>query len=244
MACQANSGAPNDFNMACSILFGGEWSGTYTGDQEWAKDEPNAVGMPDDTARKVVKFAIAGAGTYEQALHFRDLANKNKLKAKCVEENGFEVISIIPPTDDVKGFYHEHAKDLKPVGKIQVRPWRNPGYGEEDLPPGEIASYLKNEGSKYDFFIEEGYLDCFFEGMKFEARIWELNCGIYFFDKVLGVFCSFYTVLPNESMLGWKKPRDLKDDELAFEEGTKEADRSGEAVDYEEGKDNRTADQG
>ena len=246
LTCQASSGAPGDFNMACSTLFGDEWSGMYSGDQEWAKEETEMVGMPGDTARKVVKSAIAGAGTLEQADRFRGLANENKLEAKCVEENGFEVISIIPATNDVKVFYREYAKDLKPVGKIRARPWRNPGDGEEDFPPGEVSSYLKNHGMEYEFFIEERYLDCFFEGMKFEAKIWELNCGIYFFEKVLAIFCSFYTVLPNESMLGWKKPRDLKDDELAFAEGAngrnKEADANGEVVGESEGEDNQATD--
>lgn len=221
MAYQATVGSPGDFNMACSTLFGGQYFGFYVGDQDWMDGIIGAAtGMPDDTARKVVKFALAGAGTYEQAVLFRDLANENKLEATCINEDGFEIVSITRATDDVKHFYRKHAKDLKPVGKVRARPWRNPGLADDDLPPGEAPSYLPTDGSvEYEFFIEESLLDWFFEGMKVDARVWSLNCGVHFFEKIYAMYCSFYTALPNESMMGWKKPRDLKDDELAFAEG-------------------------
>lgn len=226
-AQRAGVWAPGDFNMACSTLFAGAYFDGYTGDQEWLKDGDGVAGMPDDTARKVVKFALAGAGSYEQAVRFRELANANALDAQCVDENGFEVLAITPPTYEVKDFYHQHARDLKPVGKIRARAWREPGLPDEDVAPGEVPSSMKNGGNgqgvaEYEFFVEESLLEMYFVGMKVDAFIWLLNCGMHYFDKVVGVYCSFYTVLPNEDMVGWKKPRDLRPDE--FELGKVEAE--------------------
>jgi hypothetical protein len=46
-----------------------------------------------------------------------------------------------------------------------------------------------------------------FVGMKIEATIHKLNCGIWFFDEVLRAFRSFNTYLCNELMVGRKEPR-------------------------------------
>lgn len=237
-AHQAIMTAPGDFNMACSTLFGGSYFGAYNGDQEWIGTVEHA-GMPEMTARKVVKFGLAGAGTHEQALRFRDLANASELKAKLVHGDGFEVLSITIPSDEIKDFYHEHAPDLKPLGQIRVRAWRNPELPDEDLPPGEEPKYLARDGAgnpaEYEFFLEEQYLKHYFVGMKVDAHIRELNCGIHYFDTVLAVYCAFHTNLPNEDMMGWKKPRDLRPDHLCFGLAEGNGDESEEMV-AEEGK--------
>ncbi|EEP80355.1 predicted protein [Uncinocarpus reesii 1704] len=103
---QLNTAAPGNFNMACSTLFGGSYFGAYTGDREWSEGMESA-GMPENAARKVVKFGLAGTGTHEQAIRFRDLANENELAAKLVHEDGFEVLEITPASPEVKDFYHE-----------------------------------------------------------------------------------------------------------------------------------------
>ena len=180
-AGQASRWAPGDFNVACSTLFGGSEYGSYTGDKEWSKGMGSA-GMPNDVARKVVKFGIAGAGSHGQAVRFRDLANSNHLKATCVDRNGFEVTTIIPPDAEVKVFYQQHASDLKPIGRLRARAWRDPGMPDEDLSPHERQG--KQEGmqdntrppAEYEFFVEESVLKFCFVGMKVDAAIWELNC--------------------------------------------------------------------
>ncbi|EEH06616.1 conserved hypothetical protein [Histoplasma capsulatum G186AR] len=214
-AQQANCWAPGNFNMACSTLFGGHFYGFYTGDQAWSK-EAGAEGMADSVARKVVKFAIAGVGSYEQAVRFRSLANANELKATCVNETGFEVIAITPVNNDVRDFYKQYAPDLQPVGKLRAKPWRNPGLPAEDLPPNQnYGAYHSPPFSaidEYEFFVEESMLKFCFAGMKVETSVWELNCGFQYFDNVMAVYCSFYTILLNENMIGWKEPRDLRSD--------------------------------
>ncbi|EGE81665.2 hypothetical protein, variant [Blastomyces dermatitidis ER-3] len=236
-AQQTNCWAPGHFNMACSTLFGGYFYGFYTGGQEWS-NEVGAEGMEDSVARKVVKFALAGAGSYEQAVRFRDLANSNELKATCVDENGFEVTAIAPVDGNVRDFYKQHAPDLQPIGKLRAKPWRNPGLSEEDLPPGQVCGTEPSSPSvadEYEFFVDESMLQFCFVGMKVDTTVWELNCGLHYFDNVMAIYCSFYTILLNESMIGWKEPRDLRgDDEVWYNPGAAKGEDDGAAGASEE----------
>jgi Argonaute siRNA chaperone (ARC) complex subunit Arb1 len=56
-------------------------------------------------------------------------------------------------------------------------------------------------------FMEEVVLRHLFVGMKIEATIHKLNCGIWFSDEVLRAFRSFNTYLCNELTVGWKESR-------------------------------------
>lgn len=240
-AHQYSAWAPGNFNMACSTLFGGSYFDSYTDDQEWSATLDSTSIMPLTTARKVVKFAIAGAGDFEQAVNFRDLANANELEAKCVHEDGFEVTAILPPSPEIKTFYNDQASDLKPVGKLRAIAWRDPSLPDFDLPPGEKPTYSLNGGGdgaqkgpvaqEFEFFVEASVLKFCFVGMKVDTCVWELNCGIHYFDKVLTAYCSFYTVLPNESMVGWKEPRDLRDDHLVWEPKEDDDDKENLSID-------------
>ncbi|KZZ89503.1 Argonaute complex, subunit Arb1 [Ascosphaera apis ARSEF 7405] len=143
---EADLWSPGDFNMACSTLFGGQYLNGYTGDADWRQERPDRIeiegirGLPDNIARKIVMFGIAGGATEEQALLFREKATTNSVEAAR---------------------------------------------------------------------LEDGLLRFCFVGMKFTADIYELEgCGgIYYFDNVLGIYCSFYTVLNNGLLDGWKEPR-------------------------------------
>jgi hypothetical protein len=43
--------------------------------------------------------------------------------------------------------------------------------------------------------------------MKLELLVHELNIGIKFFDRVLGLYCSFHSALPNEKVIEfWTEP--------------------------------------
>jgi hypothetical protein len=235
--------APGDFNMACATLFGGSYFDTYTGDKDWTDDVVGRAGMPNDTARKVVKFALAGAGSEEEAVKFLELANSNGLKGRLIDDTGFEVLSITPASNEVKDFYNKYAPDLKPVGKIKTRAWRDPALPDEDVAPGELPSSLNGPAAEYEFFVEDAIMGYFFVGMKFDADIWELNSGVHYFDNISGVYCSFYTVLPNDSMMHWKEPRDVRPDHLVFAEdkagegGAGDGGSGGEASGTEGGED-------
>ncbi|KAI5294332.1 hypothetical protein KEM52_004238 [Ascosphaera acerosa] len=226
--------SPGDFNMACSTLFGGELMGSYTGDAEWRKEagdnieREGVMGLPTDAARKIVMYAIAGAGTEEQALLFREKATENSVEAVKLEDvAAFEVVDIVQPDEEVKAFYAESAPDLQIVGKVKARVWEDPAEPPEDCEQptglgdsndGGAVDYGVPGGGQginnawdydFEFLVDEGLLRFVFRGMKLRADVWELEgCGgLYYFDKVVGIYCSFYTVLNNGLMNGWKEPR-------------------------------------
>ena len=87
-----------------------------------------------------------------------------------------------------------------------------------------------------EFFLEEDLLQFCYPGMKLITSVWKLNCGLHFFDEVLMVYGSNYTVLANDLMLGWKKPQDISGDGGDGGDGEDEVEAKGDGED-EEGKD-------
>lgn len=208
--------------MACSTLFGGQYLNGYTGDADWRQERPDRIeiegirGLPDNIARKIVMFGIAGGATEEQALLFREKATTNSVEAARLEDvSGFEIVEIVQPDEETKEFYRESAPDLQIIGKLRAKVWKDPGEPPEDVPPdyyenfGEEEFQASAKGYDFEFLVDEGLLRFCFVGMKFTADIYELEgCGgIYYFDNVLGIYCSFYTVLNNGLLDGWKEPR-------------------------------------
>lgn len=219
---EADLWSPGDFNMACSTLFGGQYLNGYTGDADWRQERPDRIeiegirGLPDNIARKIVMFGIAGGATEEQALLFREKATTNSVEAARLEDvSGFEIVEIVQPDEETKEFYRESAPDLQIIGKLRAKVWKDPGEPPEDVPPdyyenfGEEEFQASAKGYDFEFLVDEGLLRFCFVGMKFTADIYELEgCGgIYYFDNVLGIYCSFYTVLNNGLLDGWKEPR-------------------------------------
>ncbi|EGD88847.1 hypothetical protein H112_03767 [Trichophyton rubrum D6] len=213
-AYQADANAPGDFNTACSTLFGGSFFDMYTEEREWVENSDTIPFMTLTAARKVVKFGIAATGSLEQVVKFRELAVSNKLRAKLVHEYGFEVTAIIPPPTEVTEFYEQNAPDLKPIGTIQAIAWRDSSLPDEDLAPGEEPPAYRH--MKFEFFVEKSLLPFFFVGIKVDANVWELSCGVHYFDKFMATYCSFHTTLPNEGILNWKEPRDLRGDHIVW----------------------------
>ncbi|KAJ5832338.1 hypothetical protein N7474_000649 [Penicillium riverlandense] len=202
---QLVSAGPGYFNQSCSMLFGG-----YHFD-----NPPNAEQAGElsyDAARKVAKFAIAGCGTNEQASRFRAMADNDTLSAMKVEDiDGFEILGVTEPDAETIGFYKSHASDLVPVGKIHAKAFRDPGKPDLDLSPEERWKW--NHGNEplpeFDFFLEVGLLSYCYPGMKVMTSVWEVSCGLHYFDEIISVYTSFYTVLGNDMMVEWKKPVDL-----------------------------------
>ena len=218
---------PGDFNIACSTLFDGSYGKLYDGITTWMPEESGLesfVGMTADIAREVVKFAIAGAAREEVYQAWYKMAVEDNIETVEVHQAaGFEIIAIDKVDDETKAFYKEQSTEYRPVGKIRAMPWTNPEGPPEDLSPEEKAALKRETGHDksgnnkgnatrlaepvYEFFIEEVVLQHLSVGMKIEATIRKLNCGIWYFDDVLRAFCSFDTYLCNELMVGWKEPR-------------------------------------
>lgn len=168
--------------------------------------------LSHDAARKVVKFAIAGCGTNEQASRFRVMADDDTLSAMKVEDiDGFEILAVTEPDAETIAFYKSYASDLVPVGKIHARAFRDPGKPDLDLSPEERWEW--DHGNEplpeFDFFLEVGLLSHCYPGMKVMTSVWEVSRGLHYFDEIISIYTSFYTVLGNDMMVGWKKPMDL-----------------------------------
>lgn len=224
---QAQKWLPGDFNIACSTLFDGAYGKRYDGITSWTDDEGGFIGQTDDEARQIVKFAVACAGSEEQYQLWYEKAMADELKVtKVRREIGLEITEIIMPDDETRDFYKQRTKDFRPVGKIRTKGWKNPAAPPEDLTPAEQAllkevsstvnvgvtsnsQYRPAEEDEYEFFVEEAALQYLFDGMKLEATVRTLNCGIYFLDEVFNVYLSFDTFLPNDRLYGYKKPRYL-----------------------------------
>jgi hypothetical protein len=225
-ACaEAQRWLPGDFNIACSTLFGGSYGKNYDGVAKWMDetvDSSSFVGMTAEVARVVVKFAVAGAGSEEVYQKWHNLTLQNDIRVVEVHERaGFEVRRIEHCDEETKAFYTQHSPNYTPVGKIFAKPWKNPEAPPEDLTEEECEQLETSKNTAngwemiegtlweepYEFFVEEVVLEHMFVGMKVEATLHRLNCGIWFFDDVLRTFCSFDTYLCNEMMVGWKPPR-------------------------------------
>lgn len=225
---QAQKWLPGDFNIACSTLFDGAYSERYDGKTSWIEDEGGFVGQTDDQARQIVKFAVACGGSEEQYQLWYEKAMANELKVtKVRKEIGLEITEIIMPVDETRDFYKQRTKDFRPIGKIHTKGWKNPAAPPDDLTPVEQALRKKAslqekpaagrndcqereaDEDEYEFFIEEAVLQHLFAGMKLEATVRTLNCGIWFIDEVFSTYVSFDTFLPNDRLYGYKKPRYL-----------------------------------
>jgi Argonaute siRNA chaperone (ARC) complex subunit Arb1 len=232
---QAQKWLPGDFNIACSTLFGGAYSKRYDGKTSWAEDEGGFVGQTDEQARQIVKFGVACAGSEEQYQLWYQKAMANEIKVTKVRKMiGLEITQISPPDDETRDFYKKKTKDFRPVGKLLTKGWKNPSAPPDDLtpeeqllhqetaapPPPEEQRHLATipetvhqvreiEESEYEFFVEEAVLQHLFVGMKFEATVRTLNCGICFLDEVFNAYLSFDTFLPNNQLYGYKKGKFL-----------------------------------
>lgn len=220
---QFTAKSPGNFNTASSTLFGGFFYDMYVEDDQWTnpKDD-DSVRMTNEIARKVVKFALAGAGTDDQAWRFQRLAHEGGLRAMRIEDiDGFEVTAVILPNEDTRAFYDVHAPDLQPVGRLLGKAYRDPGRPSVDLNPEEQEEWASRTGTlpEFEFFLEEELLQYCYPGMKLMTSVWELNCGFHFFDEIFTAYSSIYTVLANDLMFGWKKPKDVLGDGDVEEDG-------------------------
>ncbi|KNG89813.1 hypothetical protein ANOM_002861 [Aspergillus nomiae NRRL 13137] len=222
--------SPGDFNKACSTLFGGFFYDVNVEENNWNNRKNGNFLMRNDVARKVVKFAMAGSGTNAMALRFQTLANQSTLHSTLVPDiHGFEVITVFPPTPEIREFYRKHAPDLNPVGRMVGKAYRDPGKPCYDLSAEERLLWETGTASMPDFqfFLEENLLKLCYPKMKVITPVWELNCGFNFFEDVHTVYSSIYTVLCNDLMLGYKQSVDLTGKEQDDAEEIEESNGTG-----------------
>ncbi|KAL4890166.1 Argonaute complex, subunit Arb1 [Aspergillus ambiguus] len=208
---QFTAQGPGDFNMACSTLFGGFLHEMDANGGEWEHKRDPHNWMTQVVALKVVKFALAGVGTDAEGLRFLQLAEQCSLRARCLEDiHGFEVTAVSPPNAAVCAFYHEHAPDLYPVGRLYGKGYYDPGKPGYDLTPDERRRADEDSSMlEFEFFVEASLLEHCYPGMKVITPVWELNAGFHFFEDIQTAYSSIYTNLANDLLLGWTKPKEV-----------------------------------
>lgn len=203
---------PGDFNKSCSEIFGGMYQGMWSANQEWMQgmDLDYDVGISPHHARKVFKYALAAIADDDTHKKYKKQLEEKATKIASVNENtGFEVTEILFPAQEILDFYAQpEVADLKPVGKMRAKTWIIPTAPEEDLTEEEEAALAAKtpEIKHYEFWVESEILSHCVVGMKLEGTVTELSFGISYFDALAGVHCSFYQLLPNELMAGWREP--------------------------------------
>ena len=209
---QAQPLLPGTFNRACSEIFGGVFHGVDKAESTWmtAEEREHSVGVSPEDARKVFRIGLAAYATDEQLDKYKLEGKDQSFHIISEQDLGLEVTDItfghsLPETQSL--YNHEQAKSFPILGKLHAKTWHSPSAAEEDLTEEEEAELAAHPtpGKQYEFWAEDYLLDKLFVGMKFEATVKQLSFGIWYFDAVFGVHCSFYTYLPNEMMIGWKK---------------------------------------
>lgn len=205
---RANAMLPGNFNRACSTIYGGMYQDTYIGDQAWAEGIDVDKGMSPELARQTFKIGLTANASDKMYEKYKSQSVDRCIGIMSVVDTGLEVTGLVlAHREALKLYDHPVAKGLRALGKLQARTWYHPGDPDDDLTEEEEqAGTVVREVKKYEFWVEDVLLQRFFVGMKLEATVRHLSFGLDFFDKIGGVYCSFYQILPNEVMIGWKEP--------------------------------------
>lgn len=209
MVITAGFHLPGDFQTACSEIFGGTYQGIHGGNPPWETNLKGHVGMSLDLAKQTFRVGMSTHVTDEVAKAYMEQNDAGTTATKSYT-TGLEVTQLIRASDEVQAFYRHHsaANGLKPLGRLVAKTWIPPSTLPRDLTEEERAIEADPTAlvETHDFLIEDYVLDSCFVGMKLEVTVREMSFGLKFFDTVSAVYCSFYTLLPNELMLGWRIP--------------------------------------
>lgn len=209
---------PGDFNRACSEIFGGMYQGLYMGNQAWAAGMDSDIALSPETSRKTFHIAFAALASQEMFEKYRVQATNHSIEVTSVFDASLEVTALIPATKETRSMYKRpQCAGLKPVGRMKAKTWHNPIGDDFDLTVEEEQEQEREQAKhpqqptgsneeEYEFWIEDDLLRCCFVGMKFETRVHRTSFGVDYFDAMVGVWCDFYTVLPNELVIGWRDP--------------------------------------
>ncbi|KAL8712945.1 MAG: hypothetical protein Q9220_002803 [cf. Caloplaca sp. 1 TL-2023] len=205
---RASAYFPGDFQIACSEIFGGDFHGTYARRPGWDPDIESYAGMSPDVARQTFKIGLATQASDAVAARYKEQSTALNIETLKVHDVGLEITELLPATPAIRKFYNHHpaAKGLKSLGRIRAKTWNAPFTVPQDLTEEERRS--KTVMETYEFLVEDYVLEPCFIGMKFQATVREMSFGLKFFDTVSAVSCSFFEVLPNQLMIGWRAPED------------------------------------
>ena len=207
---------PGGFNIACSTLFEGNYTGLYKAARDAQAEGPDAawvnigdnIGLSHEEADIIFKAGIAAHGNvaqYERTSHTL-VDGPSGLKVISSQKIGLEVVGIVFPEGAAKELYATTKSRygyVDAMGKLICKQWHVPYAPPSDL-PANLFSFPKAQ--ELEFLIEAEVLEYCYPGIKMEATVKELDIGILWIDSVDAMFPSFYTFLPNESVREWKEP--------------------------------------
>ena len=211
---QAGRLLPGNFNKACSVIFGGSFQGTYVGDQEWTQSLDIDPGMSEDRAKKVFLAGLAAQGDDEVFNKYNQHVAKNKAKMVESIHTGLEVVEIEMADQEVLKYYaspNNPVKGLAPLGRMKLKTWYDPGAARDDLTEEEEKELEGKEKpiNRYTIWLEDEVMSKLFVGMKLVGNLCKLSFGPWFLDSITQAHCSFYDILPNDLMLGWREHKYL-----------------------------------
>lgn len=187
---------PGTFNKACSKFCGGFYEPQSNADLDWLDDAQKLMPDLDDANQKDLDVLRAGLQAFaveKQVMVPEVLSAEEKHPALAVAheaQQNLEVTTIVVGSSSLGTFY--------------ARPWHNPSAEIEDWSEDEETPTSLPE-PVFEFWLENDLLHHMFVGMKLEIGMKTLDCGFRYFDAVYAVNCSFYTYLPNEMVVGWRK---------------------------------------
>lgn len=202
---------PGGFNVACSILFGGNYADTQSGIGDWAT-EGEELNWSKEEAKKVFCAGIAAWASDDQLLVVEDVLSHGKqVKVVSEVEIGLEVVSTELMTDDAKEVYGDPRLAntfVRPMGRMHCKLWDVPNAPPVDIPAQSVGIA---KCQTYEFLVDEETLNHCFPGLKMEACVMELAIGVKWIDYVQTTYPSFHTWLTNETIRDWKEPGPAKD---------------------------------
>ncbi|KAG8527632.1 uncharacterized protein KY384_007785 [Bacidia gigantensis] len=204
---------PGSFNEACSSIFGGmikDWHLPTT--DAWMNETDKrmiSVGMTASHCRKILRTGLLSYGSKAQLQCYDDALIGKVVAFSRQEKIGLEVtkITLGRSSSDVRKLYAaNNQRGLPILGQLYARPWKISDDLAEDLTEDEAHS-VENLSStdRYEFWIEDKILEKAFVGLKFQVALKQLTTGIYYFDEVYELLPSFFALLPNEQMIGWRE---------------------------------------
>ncbi|KAF8532900.1 Argonaute complex, subunit Arb1 [Trichophaea hybrida] len=185
---------PGSFNMACSTIYEGFYSGVGEQSKTWDVGKDQLAGLDEKTARELVTVALLKRGSPEN--------QQNGLTRKVLRRDymSLEVTEVIQGSSDPKLLGNDSDKSLsenkyfcrlQSLGKLKVKSWipEDPLEGKHVLTEDQVE--------ELEIWLEKSILQFCFVGMHLETRVHRYDDGLVFIDNVTGVMCSFYLRLEN-----------------------------------------------
>lgn len=207
---------PGPFNTSASTLYGRLSQGMEedeieTGSSSDGRDmHLENLRLRIVAAERIFKTGVAFEGTADM-FKAVDEGNINIVKTEARYVEIVQIDRAMVSTVDKYSTLKNHLDvpgTLNALGKVHVKHWDGPELFAEDMTDDEEEHPAPSAGPFIEtFWLEDSILQHCFLGMKLGIEVTELDIGIKVIEGVLGLFCSFYMVLPNERVIdNWKEP--------------------------------------